>query len=63
MAGARAAVVVLTALHKAEVGLLDAAGSSMLAPWAFPESPPSRWKKLYDDQREFSELLLCLGQH
>lgn len=63
VAGARAVVVVLTALHKAEVGLLEATGLSMLAPWVFPESSLSTWIKLYDDQPDFSELLLCQVQH
>lgn len=45
MVVAKAAVVVITALHKAEVGLLEAARSSMPAPQAFQESLLSTWTK------------------
>lgn len=31
-------LVILTALHRAEVGLPEATGLSLLAPWVFSES-------------------------
>lgn len=55
-------LVILTALHRAEVGLLEAIGLSMLAPWVFSESSLTTWMKLYDDQPDFSGLLPCQVQ-
>lgn len=58
----RLVVVVLTALPTAEVAPLETESSSILAPWAL-QSPPSTLRKLSGDQPDFTEPLLCLGQH
>lgn len=56
-------LVILTVLPRAKVGLLEAIDLSMLTPRVFSESSSSTWMKLYDDQPDFSELLLCQVQH
>lgn len=54
-------LMILTALDRAGVGLLEAIGLSMHH--GFSQSSLSAWMKLCDDQPDFLELLLCQVEH